>query len=151
MEPSSIKAANRPVMIGISHYRNFCYLYGTMRRLAAFILLIPLGILFIGAVNLAAVCPVSQPDTCTQIPEQCCHQEKGACHQAKGSCPRDQKGDRSACCFDCPLCALITFPPFIHFEATRTEITFEYAVRPDNLLTDYYQDHWKPPNTSRLA
>jgi hypothetical protein len=134
------------------------YLYKTMRRLAAFILLFPLGILFTGAVNLAAVCPVSQQDICANTPDQCCHKD-GTCHKTQAACRKDQKSglpnsrkpEHSACCFDCPLCALITVPSFIRFEPTRTEITTEYAVKPDNLLTDYYQHHWKPPDIAHLS
>jgi hypothetical protein len=117
-----------------------------MRRFAAFILLIPLGILFTGAVNLGSVCPTSKKDACTNTPDPCCHKD-GACHQAqKNDGANKQRPDRPVCCFDCPLCALITVPGFIHFEPIRTEITTEYAVSPDNLLTDYYQHHWKPPD-----
>ena len=121
------------------------YLHRIMRRLSAIILLIPLGILFIGAVNLSAVCPVTQQDSCTQSthPTPATHK---CCHQQQAPCPNNQKTGRSACCFDCPLCALITNPAFIHFELTRPETTIEYAVSPDNSLTDYFQHHWKPPD-----
>jgi len=115
-----------------------------MRRLYAILLLVPLSILFIGAVNLSTVCPVTQQDSCMQSTRPCCHQKKAPC-------PQNHKTDRTACCFDCPLCALITNPAFIRFEPTRSWTTIEYAVRPDNSLTDYYQHHWKPPDASHFA
>jgi hypothetical protein len=117
-----------------------------MRKFVAFILLIPFAILLFGSMTLSNVCPVAQQDTCTGIPDQCCHRQSG-----KSSCHKDRPSDRSACCFDCPLCALITVPPFIRFEPTRAEIASEYAVRPDHLLTDYYQHPWKPPDAARLS
>jgi len=114
-----------------------------MRRLSAIILLIPLGILFIGAVNLSSVCPVTQQGNCTPSGDHCCHKKKCTSNRE----PRkDHKTDRSDYCFDCPLCTLITNPAFIRFELIRPETTIEYAVSPDNLLTDYYQRHWKPPD-----
>jgi hypothetical protein len=115
-----------------------------MRRLSAILLLVPLCILFIGAVNLSTVCPVTHQDSCTHPIHSCCHQKKAPC-------PKNHKTDRAACCFDCPLCALITNPAFIRFKLTRTETTIEYAVSPDNSLTDYYQHHWKPPDSSPFA
>jgi len=141
---------------------DFCYLYPTMRKLSAFILLIPFAILFFGSMTLSSLCPIAQQDTCTRTPGQCCHQQTGkaSCPKEKqadqskdqkNDQPKDQKSDRPACCFDCPLCALITNPPFIRFETTRPKVTTEYAVRPDNLLTDYYQRHWKPPNAALLS
>jgi hypothetical protein len=125
-----------------------------MRKFVASILLIPFAILLFGSMTLSSVCPNAQQDTCTGIPDQCCHRQTGksSCHKDQHSDrPKDQKSDRPACCFDCPLCALITVPPFIRFEPSRAEIASEYAVRPDNLLTDYYQHHWKPPDAVRLS
>jgi hypothetical protein len=141
-----------------------------MRKFVAFILLIPFAILLFGSMTLSNVCPVAEQDTCTGIADQCCHRQTGksSCHKdrpsdrqkdqksdrqkhQKSGCPKDQKSDRSACCFDCPLCALITVPPFIRFEPTHAETASEYAVRPDHLLTDYYQHPWKPPDAGRLS
>jgi hypothetical protein len=133
-----------------------------MRKFIAFILLIPFAILLFGSMTLSSVCPIAQQDTCSGIPDQCCHRQTGqsACHKdrrsdrqkdQKSDSPKDQKSDRTTCCFDCPLCALITVPPFIRFEPTRAEMASEYAVRPDNLLTDYYQHPWKPPDGARLS
>lgn len=127
-----------------------------MRRLAAIILLIPLGILFIGAVNLSAVCPMTPQDGCAPSTQpaaatqsaQATHQ---CCHQQKAPCSKNHKTDRAACCFDCPLCALITNPAFIRFELNRPETTIEYAVTPDNSLTDYLQHHWKPPDRGSFS
>jgi hypothetical protein len=119
-----------------------------MRRLAAILLLIPLGILFIGAVNLSSVCPMTPQDGCTASSDHCCH--KGKCG-SKSESRKDHKTDRSACCYDCPLCALVTIPPFICFELSQLQPTIEYAVSPDNLLTDYDRHHWKPPDVSRLS
>ena len=116
-----------------------------MRKLTAFILLIPLGILFTGAVNIASVCPTSQQKICSNTADQCCHKD-GACEKAqKRDAPDNPKSNLPACCFDCPLCALITVPAFIQFVPASTEITTEYAVMPDNNLKDYFQKHWKPP------
>ncbi|HET6256035.1 MAG TPA: hypothetical protein VFE32_18305 [Puia sp.] len=115
-----------------------------MRKLVAFILLVPFSILLIGSVSLSSVCPVVQPEACSSIQGPCCHQEKCPARDEpqKG---RPDRSDRPACCFDCPLCALITVQPFIRFELTPPQLITEYAVRPDNLLTGYYQHHWKPP------
>jgi hypothetical protein len=116
-----------------------------MRKLAAFILLIPLGILFTGAVNIASVCQMSPQKICSTTPDQCCHKD-GTCEKAKKSAaPDNPKSERPSCCFDCPLCALITVPAFIQFEPAYIEVTTEYAVMPDNNLKDYFQKHWKPP------
>jgi hypothetical protein len=133
-----------------------------MRRLSAIILLIPLCILFMGAVNLSSVCPVTQPGSCTTATHattathpttstNAATATHTCCHGEKASCPNNRKADRSACCFDCPLCALITNPAFIRFELTRPETRIEYAVRPDNSLTDYDQHHWKPPDKSSFS
>src|SRR5580658_6760825 len=104
-----------------------------MRRLSAIILLIPLGILFIGAVNLPSVCPITQRDGCTAStnPRPPMHP---VCHPQKAPCSKNQKNDRTACCFDCPLCALITNPAFICFDLSQPGTTIEYAVTPDNSL-----------------
>jgi hypothetical protein len=157
-----------PVSAARETIENFRYLYLTMRKLSAFILLIPIAILFFGSMTLSSLCPITP--TCTRTPDECCHRQTGKSSCAKeqqsdrskkqqgdrpkdqkSDRPRDQKSDRPACCFDCPLCALVTNPPFILFEPTHPEITTEYAVRPDNLLTDYYQHHWKPPDTTHLS
>jgi hypothetical protein len=125
-----------------------------MRKLSAFILLIPFAILFFGSMTLSSFCLTAQQGTCTRTPDQCCHRQTGktSCPKVKqGGHSKDRKNDRPACCFDCPLCALITNPPFIRFETNRPKVTTEYAVRPDNLLTDYYQRHWKPPNAALLS
>ena len=125
-----------------------------MRKLSAFILLVPFFILFFGSMSLSSFCLIPQQATCTRTPGQCCHRQTGKTsylQDKQSDHPKDQNSDRPACCFDCPLCALITNPPFIRFEPTRPEFITEYAVRPDNLLTDYYQQHWKPPNTALLS
>jgi hypothetical protein len=73
------------------------------------------------------------------------------CHPQKAPCSKNQKNDRTACCFDCPLCALITNPAFICFDLSQPGTTIEYAVTPDNSLAEYDQHHWKPPNASHFA
>jgi hypothetical protein len=125
-----------------------------MRKLSAFILIIPFAILLIGSMTLTSFCPTTQQESCTQTPDQCCQRQTGKppCKKdPESDRTKDQNGDHPACCFDCPLCALITIPPFIHFDLTQPDFGTEYAVRPDNLPTDYCQPHWKPPNSARLA
>ena len=134
-----------------------------MRKLPAFILLIPFAILFFGSMTLSSICPIAQQDTCTRTPGQCCHRQtaKTSCPKEKqadrskghkNDQPKDQKSDRPACCFDCPLCALITNPPFIRFETTRSKVPQPHIRGyTDNSLTDYHQRHWKPPNAALLS
>lgn len=126
-----------------------------MRKLFAFIVLIPIAVLFIGSVNIGAVCPPTARAACTQSPRQCCGQKNGACAKAKTRHPATRKqgreADRSACCFDCPLCALITIPPQIRFQLIPPQFTIEYAVSPDNRIAGYNQPHWKPPDLARPA
>jgi hypothetical protein len=64
----------------------------------------------------------------------------------------DQKGkDGGSCCMDCPLCCLVTFKPFFQLDITRQVTIIDYTVMPDNNLSDYFQQHWKPPNVSLLS
>jgi hypothetical protein len=119
-----------------------------MRQLFAFILLIPCAILFAGWMSLSAVCPVTPQDTCTASQHPCC--SKGKCTSNRE--PRkDHKADGPSCCFDCPLCALVTIKPFIRFEWVRTVSFVDYAVIPKDNLKDYFQEHWKPPDFARLS
>jgi hypothetical protein len=55
----------------------------------------------------------------------------------KSSCP---------CCAECPLCAPVTLSPIFRVEVLRQEKITEYAVMPDNPLSDYPEQHWKPPD-----
>lgn len=116
-----------------------------MRKLAAFIVLIPIAILFTGSVNLASICPGSQQVTAGH--DQCCHKAKCP---TKGE-PRKGQTGRSSCCFDCPLCALITLPPFVQFDLILPQSTTEYAVMTEDNLSNYVQPHWKPPSPARLS
>ena len=119
-----------------------------MRKLSAFILVVPFSILLFGSMSLASFClPVPQP-ACTSIQGKCCQKEKSDC--PKSDCPKEKKSGAPACCLSCPLCTLVTLPPFIDFQPAHPESTTEYAVRPDNSPTDYYQHHWKPPKPAPL-
>lgn len=116
-----------------------------MRRLSALILLLPVAILFVGTVRLGSICSGGPATQCAtmRMTDEC-----GACHKKKdqpkekGSCP---------CCLECPLCALVTFNPEFRLEMLHGVSTTEYAVMPDNPLSDYSQQHWKPPDSSHTT
>lgn len=127
------------------------YLRYLMRRLSAFILLIPFAILLFGAVNLSSICPQTSTSASDQLTSQSCTQSSDACCNRCADRPSDPPSGQPACCFNCPLCALITVPAIFQFEPASTEKATEFAVRPDNRLTDYPHSHWKPPNHSRLS
>jgi hypothetical protein len=64
---------------------------------------------------------------------------------------RDQPGKNRQSrnyCFDCPLCCPVTLKPFMKFEIWLPASRFEYTVMHGNILSDYYQRHWKPPAAS---
>jgi hypothetical protein len=52
---------------------------------------------------------------------------------------------------ECPLCAPVTLSPVFRLEVIRQEKTIEYAVMRDNPLSDYSEQHWKPPDPSRFS
>ena len=114
-----------------------------MRKWSAMILLVPVLLLFVEWLKAPSVCASG----CGQVVvKQACH------HACGGACKKTQKrkekksGDCATTCLDCPICALVTFNPFIRFEVSRPESFMDYAVMPDNNLTDYFQRHWKPPD-----
>ena len=98
-----------------------------------------------------------------KAPEKCMmavrHQACNGCIDRCGQkCHKGQKGkdeqkekEGSGCCVDCPMCCLVTFKPFFRWEITRQVTIIDYTVMPDNNLSDYFQQHWKPPNVFLLS
>jgi hypothetical protein len=90
----------------------------------------------------------------TAARHQACSRYADGCGQCKkGPAGKDdQKGrDGGSCCVDCPLCCLVTFKPFFRLEVTPQVTIIDYTVMRDNNLSDYFQQHWKPPNTFLLS
>jgi hypothetical protein len=142
------------------------YLYAIMKRVYAIILLIPVLILFMGSVTLASSCAkmaagrcgetIKSPDRCMMaMSHQGCGGKVGECGQkchGKKTGKSEQKGkDGSSCCLDCPLCCLVTFKPVFRWDISRQVTVIDYIVMSDNNLSDYFQQHWKPPNGSFLS
>jgi hypothetical protein len=123
-----------------------------MRQLYALILLIPVLTLFTGSVTLASSCAKWAAAT---VSHQGCGEHAGCCGQKCNKEQTDksqQKGkDGGSCCMDCPLCCLVTFKPFFRWEMARQVTIIDYTVMSDNNLSDYFQQHWKPPNDSSLS
>lgn len=131
---------------------NIYYLYCAMRQLSAFILLTPCAILFVGWMSLSAVCPVTQQNSCARSTHHCCGNAKCASQDKSPKGKTDHRQtDGPTCCFDCPLCALVTIKPFIRFEWVRAVSFVDYAVKPKDNLKDYFQEHWKPPDLARIS
>jgi len=138
-----------------------------MRKLYAIILLIPVLALFAGSVTLASSCAKmaagSECGAVGKAPEKCmmaashqgCEGRVDGCGQKchKGQTGKnEQKGkDSGSCCIDCPLCCLVTFKPFFRWDVTRQVTMIDYTVMSDNNLSDYFQQHWKPPCGSALS
>ena len=130
------------------------------------ILLIPVLTLFAGSATLASSCAKMAAAECGAMgkaPENCMmavsHQGCGGrvdgcgqkCHKGQTG-KGEQKGkDGGGCCVDCPLCCLVTFKPFFRWEVTPQVTMIDYTVMSDNNLSDYFQQHWKPPNGSFLS
>jgi hypothetical protein len=139
------------------------YIWCLMRKMYAVILLIPVLTLFAGSVTLASSCAKMACGGMDKAPEKCMiatsHQGCGGrvdgcrqkCHEGqKGK--SEQKGKAcDASCVDCPLCSLVTFKPFFQWEMARQVTMIDYTVMSDNNLSDYFQQHWKPPNGSFLS
>jgi hypothetical protein len=138
-----------------------------MRKLYAVILLIPVLTLFTGSVTLASSCAkwaaAAECGGMGKAPEKCmiavshqgCGEHAGCCGQKCNKEQTDksqQKGkDGGGCCMDCPLCCLVTFKPFFRWEIARQVTIIDYTVMSDHNLSDYFQQHWKPPNGSSLS
>jgi hypothetical protein len=144
-----------------------------MRRVYAIILLIPVLAMFAGAVTAASYCArvvgldcsamgnvqekcmtAASPQGCEEPVDGCgqkCHQGQRGKHQGqKGK--SEQKGkDGGGCCIDCPLCSLVTFKSLFRLEVAWQVTVIDYTVMPDNNLSDYFQQHWKPPNVSPIS
>jgi hypothetical protein len=131
------------------------------------ILLIPVLTLFTGSVTLASNCAkMATGAECSAMgkaPEKCmtavshpeCKMQGDGSGQKCTKCNKgqtgkdDQKGREGAgCCADCPMCCLVTFKPFFRFDVTRQVTIIDYTVMPNNNLSDYFQQQWKPPNGS---
>jgi len=144
-----------------------------MRRVYAIILLIPVMAMFAGVVTAASYCArvvgsecgamgkmqetcmtAASPQGCEGRVDGCgqnCHQGQQGNHQAQQG-KNEQKGkDGAGCCIDCPLCSLVTFKSFFRLEVTREVTIIDYMVMPDNNLSDYFQQHWKPPSVFPIS
>jgi len=137
-----------------------------MRRVSAIILLIPVMALFVGAVTAVSYCAKVVGSDCGGMGKmqgecmmaarhQACDGRIDRCGQKcnKGHTSKDeQKGkDGGGYCVDCPLCYLVTFKPFFRWDVTRQVTMIDYTVMSDNNLSDYFQQHWKPPCGSILS
>jgi len=111
-----------------------------MRKLYAVILLFPLMVLLAGTMWLSSQCT-----TMARMHDKC----KMAARTCGKSEPKGKPG--CASCVDCPLCCLVTFKPVFRLEFTRQVTLIDYTVMSDNNLSDYSQQHWKPPNRSFLS
>jgi hypothetical protein len=127
-----------------------------MRRLYAAILLLPLFALLFGAIRVPEICPKAKESQCPVMAKM---HSKCRMAMATQKCSRSaQKGKneekgKSGCtyCIDCPLCCLVTFKPIFQWEFTRQVTIIDYTVMSDNNLSDYSQQHWKPPDPSFLS
>ena len=137
-----------------------------MRRVYAIILLIPVLAMFASVVTAASYCvrvvgsdcsamgnvqdkcvTAASPQSCEGRVDgcgQCCH------HGQKGK--SEQKGkDGGGCCIDCPLCSLVTFKSLFRLEVAWQVTIIDYTVMPNNNLSDYFQQHWKPPSVFPIS
>jgi hypothetical protein len=151
-----------------------------MRRVYVIILLIPVLAMFAGVVTAASYCSRVAGSDCgamgkmqdqcmaaaaTQGCEgrvdgcgECCHQGQQSKHQVQKGKHQGQQGkneqkgkDGPGCCIDCPLCTVVTFKSFFRLEVAWQVTIIDYTVMPNNNLSDYFQQHWKPPNVSLLS
>ena len=136
-----------------------------MRKVYVVILLIPVLTLFAGSVTLASTC-AKMAAGCEQMAtaaQKCAmassHQGCKRCMDGGGQkCHKGQTGkgekknkDGGGCCMDCPLCCLVTFKPFFRWEMAQEVTMIDYTVMSDHNLSDYFQQHWKPPCGSSLS
>jgi hypothetical protein len=122
-------------------------------------LLIPVLTLFAGSVTLASSCAkmAAECGEMATATQKCVmagtHQGCKRCIDGGGQ--KDNKEQKSrnggSCCVDCPLCSLVTFKPFFRWEIAREVTIIDYTVMSDNNLSDYFQQHWKPPCGSFLS
>jgi hypothetical protein len=123
-----------------------------MKRLYAVILLIPMLALLVGAVRLPAVCGKAKEANCSSMGKATGHcrmaMKTKTCHKGQSRKNKDESG---SCYVDCPLCCLATFSPFIRFEIGAPAAKIMYTVMRENILSDYFKRHWKPPATGSLS
>jgi hypothetical protein len=115
-----------------------------VKKISAFILLMALAAFFIEAVTLPADCSRKIVSKCAMMMEmqgQCKMMAEKMLHhqQKKSKCP-------SHSCIDCPLCVVTTYKASISFIVPKFFHKREYAVVPDNDLSDYHSQQWKPPD-----
>jgi hypothetical protein len=96
---------------------------------------------------------------------QCCPQGRQDNHQGPQGKQQGQQGkhqgqkgkseqkgkDAGGCCIDCPLCSVVTFKSFFRLEVAWQVTIIDYTVMPNNNLSDYFQQHWKPPGVSLIS
>jgi len=130
----------------------------------AIILLIPVMALLAEVVTAASYCAkVWDCGAIAKMQDKCAmparHQSCSRCADGCGQkCKKgptgkdDQKSkDGGSCCVDCPMCCVVTFRPFFRLEVTPQVTIIDYTVMPRNNLSDYFQQHWKPPNVMLLS
>ena len=116
-----------------------------MRKVCVILLLIPLAALFLEWMELPSYCVPSSAGVCMMGKQA--HADHSCCQHKN----KQQKSGTSACgsvCTDCPLCYVVTFRSAIRFERIGTGTKVEFSVIPNDNLSEYSQQHWKPPNSS---
>jgi hypothetical protein len=121
-----------------------------MRKVYAIILLIPVLTLFAGSVTLASSC-AKMAASPHQGCKRCMAGGGQKCHKRQAGNGEQKNKDGGSCCMDCPLCCLVTFKPFFRWDVARQATIIDYTVMSDHNLSDYFQQHWKPPNGSFLS
>jgi hypothetical protein len=132
------------------------------------ILLIPVLTLFTGSMTMASSCAkMAAGAVCGEMGKApvksmleaahhgCPGQANGCGHKCnKGQTGKNEqkgKGNGGGCCVDCPLCCLVTLKSFFRWEVTQQITVIDYTVMPDYSLSDYFQQHWKPPGGAFLS
>ena len=115
-----------------------------MKRVYAFILLIPMLAFMAESMRLPSECGEAgkaRKANCGKMHDNCKEAVKTR-HQEK---PLKNKDESRSCWMGCPLCRLVTFKPFIRFEFDKPAARMEYIVMRENILSEYFKRHWKPP------
>ena len=118
-------------------------IFGTVQKICAILLLVPLAALSLEWARVSSYCsPSVSPECNVAAKMDGCHT---CCKKAEN--PKEKK--TSGCsdnCLDCPMCYVATFQPLCRFDVMVLPEKEEYAVMPKTQLPDYYRQHWKPPN-----
>ncbi len=113
-----------------------------MTRIYAIILLTALGILNIEAVEVSLRCKEACTNPCTgqANPNSTCKKDSKKHKPAERKSSPNEKS-----CLDCPLCYVFTYQACADMMFTTME-RMKHAFVHNNNLSDYYCQHWKPPN-----